>query len=163
MIELKIIMFWHLDLELVKPQQEEFLRNGYFWYVLKDRNNLNKMAYPWSYSKNNVFCFRVHYGSATIDWFELFKPSNSMACTCTWLQYKHYNTTKYLIPVRSQGVINFTSKRWGGHASDQYITDHNGFLWHVLSSYDPAHFQCKYIELLDVGENERDLEITSSN
>ena len=30
MIELKIIMFWHLDLELVKPQQEEFLRNGYF-------------------------------------------------------------------------------------------------------------------------------------
>jgi len=48
------------------------------------------------------FCFRLHYGLkvvAVIDCFEIFieKPSNLMARACTWLQYKHYNTIKYLI------------------------------------------------------------------
>ena len=83
------------------------------------------------------FCFRVHYGlkvTAIIDCFELFieKPSNLMARACTWSQYKHYNTAKYLIAVTPQGVISFISKGWGGRASDQYITDHSGFLHHIL-------------------------------
>ena len=56
------------------------------------------------------FCFRVHYGlkvTAIIDCFELFieKPSNLMARACTWSQYKHYNTAKYLIAVTPQGVL----------------------------------------------------------
>ena len=83
------------------------------------------------------FCFRVHYGlkvTAIIDCFELFieKPSNLMARACTWSQYKHYNTAKYLIAVTPQGVISFISKGWDGCASDQYITDHSGFLRHIL-------------------------------
>ena len=56
-----------------------------------------------------------------------------MACACTWSQYKHYNNAKYLIAVTSQGIISFISKRWGGHASNQFITDHSSFLCHVLS------------------------------
>ena len=84
------------------------------------------------------FCFRVHYGlkiTAIIDCFELFieKPSNLMAKACTWSQYKHYNTVKYLIAVTPQGVVSFISKGWGGRASNQYITEHSGFLRHVLS------------------------------
>ena len=84
------------------------------------------------------FCFRAHYGlkvTAIIDCFELFieKPSNLMARACTWSQYKHYNTAKYLIAITPQGVISFISKGWGGRASDQFITEHSGFLCHVLS------------------------------
>ena len=50
------------------------------------------------------FSFRAHYGLrvvAIIDCFELFieKPSNLLAKSCTWSQYKHYNTAKYLINI----------------------------------------------------------------
>lgn len=84
------------------------------------------------------FCFRVHYGlkvTAIIDCFELFieKPSGLLAKACTWSQYKHYNTAKYLISITPQGVISFISRGWGGRASDQYITENSGFLRHVLS------------------------------
>ena len=69
------------------------------------------------------FCFRVHYGlkvMAIIDCFELFieKPSSLLAKACTWSQYKHYNTAKYLISITPQGVISFISRGWGGRASD---------------------------------------------
>ena len=47
---------------------------------------------------------------------------------CTWSQYKHYNTAKYLICISPQGVITFISKGWGGCTSDKYITEHSGFL-----------------------------------
>ena len=61
------------------------------------------------------FCFRVHYGlrvTAIIDCFELFieKPINLLAKSCTWSQYKHHNTAKYLIAISPQGVITYISK-----------------------------------------------------
>ena len=82
------------------------------------------------------FCVRVHYGlkvTAIIDCFEIFitKPSSLLAKACTWSQYKHYNTAKYLISVTPQGVISFISKGWGGRASDQYITENSGFLHNI--------------------------------
>ena len=82
------------------------------------------------------FCFRVNYGlkvSGIIDCFELFieKPSSLLAKACTWSQYKHYNTTKYLICISPQGVITFISKGWGGRTSDKHITEHSGFLKHL--------------------------------
>ena len=82
------------------------------------------------------FCFRVNYGlkvSCIIDCFELFieKPSNLLTKVCTWSQYKHYNTAKYLICISPQGVITFISKGWVGRASDKHITEHSGFLKHL--------------------------------
>ena len=55
-----------------------------------------------------------------------------MARACTWLQYKHYNTIKYLIGATPQGFISFISNGWGGQASDKYITKNSGFLKHLL-------------------------------
>ena len=48
--------------------------------------------------------------------FEVFinKPSNYMARACTWSQYKHRNTIKFLISISPQGVISFISKVYGG-------------------------------------------------
>ena len=64
-----------------------------------------------------------------IDCFEVFinKPSNYMARTCTWSQYKHPNTIKFLIGISPQGVVSFISKVWGGRVRDKYLTEHSNF------------------------------------
>ena len=71
---------------------------------------------------------------AIIDCFKIFieKPSNLLARACTWLQYKHYNTIKYLISATPQGVVSFVSNRWGSQASDKYVTENSGFLNKLL-------------------------------
>ena len=58
--------------------------------------------------------------------------SKQNGIACTWSQYKHYNTIKYLISVTPQGVISFISNGWGGRTSDKYITENSGFLNHLL-------------------------------
>ena len=72
-----------------------------------------------SIRKTMPFCFQPHYGlrvTSIIDCFELFieKPSDLLAKSCTWSQYKHYNTAKYLISITPQGIISFISNGWGG-------------------------------------------------
>ncbi len=68
--------------------------------------------------------------TSIIDFFELFieKPSNLLAKSCTWSQYKHYNTAKYLMSITPQGVISFISHSWGGRVSDKYIVENCGYL-----------------------------------
>ena len=90
--------------------------------------------------KTMPFCFRPNYGlkvTSIIDCFELFieKPSNLLAKSCTWSQYKHYkhyNTAKYLISVTPQGIISYISNGWGGRVSDKYIVENSGYLQHLL-------------------------------
>ena len=90
-----------------------------------------------SLQKTMPFCFRPNYGlrvTSIIDCFELFieKPSNLLAKLCTWSQYKHYNTAKYLISITPQGIISYISNGWGGRVSDKYIVENSGYLQHLL-------------------------------
>ena len=87
--------------------------------------------------KTMPFCYRLHYGlkvMSIIDCFELFieKPSNLLAKACTWSQYKHYNTAKYLISITPQGTISFISDGWGGRVSDKHIVENSGYLSYIL-------------------------------
>ena len=86
-----------------------------------------------SLHKTMPFCFRINYGlkvTSIIDCFELFieKPSNLLAKSCTWSQYKHYNTAKYLISIAPQGLISFISNGYGGRVSDKQIVETSGYL-----------------------------------
>ena len=90
-----------------------------------------------SLHKTMPFCSRPNYGlkvTSIIDCFELFieKPSNLLAKSCTWSQYKHYNTAKYLISITPQGVISFVSNGWGGRVSDKHIVENSGYMKHLL-------------------------------
>ena len=90
-----------------------------------------------SIQKTMPFCFQPHYGlkvTSIIDCFELFieKPSNLLAKSFTWSQYKHYNTAKYLISISPQGLISYISKGWGGCVSDKHIVEHSGYLNNLL-------------------------------
>ncbi|XP_041366778.1 uncharacterized protein LOC121381518 [Gigantopelta aegis] len=81
--------------------------------------------------------FRKHFGtkvSVIIDCFEVFieRPSNLLARSETWSNYKHHNTVKYLIGITPQGAVSFLSKGWGGRVSDKHVTEHCGLLSKLL-------------------------------
>ena len=78
-------------------------------------------------------CFKVAFGNKTtiiIDCYEIFieKPSNLMAKSQTYSNYKSRNTVKVLIGITPQGTISFVSKTWGGRTSDKFLTENCGFL-----------------------------------
>ena len=80
-----------------------------------------------SLQRTMPFCFCCNYGlkvTSIIDCFEIFieRPSNLLAKNCTWSQYKHYNTAKYILDQyhTSRIYISFISDGWG-KISDKYI------------------------------------------
>ena len=113
--------------------------------------------------KTMPFCYRLNYGlrvASIIDCFELFieKPSNLLAKACTWSQYKHYNTAKYLISITPQGTVSFISNGWGGRVSDKHIVENSGYLSHILPGdviladrgFDVADSVAMYRATLDI-------------
>lgn len=87
--------------------------------------------------KTTPECFRAEFGdkvAVIVDCFEVFieRPSNLLARSCTWSNYKHHNTIKFLIGITPQGVVSFISDAWGGRVSDKYLTEHCGMLNYIL-------------------------------
>ena len=80
--------------------------------------------------------FRDHFRNcvAIIDCFEVFceRSSDMKAKVQSFSNYKHHNTSKFLIAASPQGVISFISKGWGGRVSDKYLTENCGILQHLL-------------------------------
>lgn len=77
-------------------------------------------------------CFKKKYRDAVciIDCSEIFiqRPRNLTARAQTWSNYKHNNTTKYLIGISPAGAVMFLSAGWGGRVSDKQITMESGFV-----------------------------------
>ena len=78
-------------------------------------------------------CFQSKYELQVISIIDCFKisiekPSNFLAKSCIWSQYKHYNTAKYLISITPQGVVSSVSRGWGEWVSDKHIVENCGYL-----------------------------------
>ena len=65
-----------------------------------------------------------------IDCTEVFTetPKNKKVQAILWSNYKHHHTCKFLVSITPTGLINFSSKGYGGRASDWQIVEHSGFL-----------------------------------
>ena len=82
--------------------------------------------------------FRKYFGvkvAIITDCFEIFieRPSNLLARSETWSNYKHHNTVKYLIGITPQGAVSFLSQGWGGRVTDKHLTENSGLLQKLLS------------------------------
>lgn len=73
----------------------------------------------------------------TIDCSETFinRPKDLKLQSCTWSDYKHHNTVKYLVAISPDGLITFLSPSFGGRTTDRYIVQNSGFL-DLIEAYD---------------------------
>ena len=64
-----------------------------------------------------------------LDCAEVFieRPKSLINQACTWSEYKHHNTIKFLVGISPTGYITFLSDCYGGRASDRYIVKDSGF------------------------------------
>ena len=76
--------------------------------------------------------FRKHYKRlrGILDCTEFFiqRSKNLAVQSMTHSDYKHHNTCKVLICIKPRGRVAFTSKCYGGRASDKHIVLDSGFL-----------------------------------
>ena len=77
----------------------------------------------------------IRLSTSIIDCFEQFieKPSNLLGKSCTWLQYKHYNTAKYLISITPQGIIRLIGEE--ELPTSTCIVENSGYLRKLLDPW----------------------------
>ena len=88
-----------------------FLCNGH-----KD-SSFDQVAMPMSFRKFFKRC------AVIIDCSEVFmeRPSDLLARTQVWSNYKHHSTLKFMIGITPQGTISYVSSCVGGRMSDKEI------------------------------------------
>jgi hypothetical protein len=59
---------------------------------------------------------------------QIERPTSPKFAQETWSEYKQRYTVKFLVAVTPDGRIVFVSDAYGGRCSDEYITEHCGFL-----------------------------------
>ena len=64
-----------------------------------------------------------------LDCAEIFieRPKSLINQACTWSEYKHHNTIKFLVGISPTGYITFLSDCYGGRDSDRYIVKESRF------------------------------------
>ena len=68
-------------------------------------------------------------GRVILDCAEIFieRPKSLINQACTWSEYKHHNTIKFLVGISPTGYITFLSDCYGGRDSDRYIVKDSRF------------------------------------
>ena len=84
-----------------------------------------------------------------LDCAEIFieRPKSLINQACTWSEYKHHNTIKFLGGLSPTGYITFLSDCYGGRASDRCIVKDSGFYWNKMTWLWLTGFQI-HVELL---------------
>ena len=92
--------------------------------VWPDHGTIRRLL-PQSFKKNLKDCEWI------IDCSETFieKPKNLTERAQTWSNYKHDNTSKYLIGITFAGAIRFLSLGWGGRVLDKQIMKESVFFF----------------------------------
>lgn len=102
------------------PKIANALQNLIFW---PDATTIKKLL---------PLPFRARYQNvqSIIDCFEveIEKPSDPVFQACTWSEYKHCNTVKFLISSTPNGFINFISQAYAGRISDKDIVIKSKYL-----------------------------------
>ena len=98
--------------------------------------------------------FKKFYGRCIciLDCEEIFieRPTDLVARSQTWSNYKHRNTIKVLIGITPQGTASFLSKPWGGRTSDKFITEQCGILENLIPG-DIILADCDFTKVDSVG------------
>ena len=98
--------------------------------------------------------FKKFYGRCIciLDCEEIFieRPTNLVARSQAWSNYKHRNTIKVLIGITPQGTASFLSKPWGGRTSDKFITEQCGILENLIPG-DIILADCGFTKVDSVG------------
>ena len=78
----------------------------------------------------STFRFKYPNSYAIIDGSEIFieTPSDLHLQSSTWSQYKHHNTTKFLVACTPNGAICYVSPLYVGSISDVELTTTCGVL-----------------------------------
>ncbi|XP_063422855.1 uncharacterized protein LOC134707203 isoform X2 [Mytilus trossulus] len=84
--------------------------------ILRSRPDCFKEAFPRCVSV--IDCTEVYIET----------PSNFTARSCTYSNYKHHNTIKFLVSIVPCGSISFVSRAFGGRTSDKIISLKSGYL-----------------------------------
>ena len=67
-------------------------------------------------------CVKLDFAEAFIE-----RPNSLINQTCTWSEYKHCNTIRFLVGISPTGYITFLLDSYSGRATDRYIVKDSGF------------------------------------